>query len=123
MALDTSGVTAMQHNILSLTSNLLIARASVRLACFKARIVSLPRVVVRTLLFFVMYWLRFPVMFICNLVFMPMLLAFFFAWYAFPDKTNMVWGFGTASFLAFFVKWSYDFILVAISPEEVLRSL
>ena len=56
--------------------------------------------VVRTLLFFVMYWLRLPVMFLCNLVLIPMLLAFLFVWYASPDKANMVWGFGTASFLA-----------------------
>lgn len=78
---------------------------------------------VRLPLFLVMYWLRLPITFLCNLVSIPMLLAWLFAWYAFPDKTAMVWGFGIVSFLAFVIAWTYDFILMAISPQEMMMTL
>lgn len=79
--------------------------------------------IIRLPVFLVMYWLRLPVIFLCNLVSVPMLLAWLFAWYAFPDKTQMVWGFGTLSFVAFVIAWSYDFVLMAISPQEMQRLL
>ena len=78
---------------------------------------------VRLPLFLVMYWLRLPITFLCNLVSIPMLLAWLFAWYAFPDKTAMVWGFGIVSFLAFVIAWTYDFILMAISPQDMMMTL
>lgn len=78
---------------------------------------------VRLPLFLVMYWLRLPIIFLCNLVSIPMLLAWLFAWYAFPDKAAMVWGFGIVSFLAFVIAWTYDFILMAISPQEMMMTL
>jgi len=78
---------------------------------------------VRLPLFLVMYWLRLPIIFLCNLVSIPMLLAWLFAWYAFPDKTAMIWGFGIVSFLAFVIAWTYDFILMAISPQEMMMTL
>lgn len=78
---------------------------------------------VRLPLFLVMYWLRLPIIFLCNLVSIPMLLAWLFAWYAFPDKTAMVWGFGIVSFLAFVIAWTYDFILMAISPQDMMMTL
>jgi len=52
-----------------------------------------------------------------------MLFAWLFAWYAFPDKTTMVWGFGAISFLAFVIGWTYDFILMALSPQDMMRNL
>ncbi len=79
--------------------------------------------IIRLPVFLVMYWLRMPVIFLCNLISIPMLLAWLFAWYAFPDKTNMVWGFGTVSFLAFVVSWTYDFVLMAIAPQDMMRTL
>lgn len=79
--------------------------------------------VVRLPLFFVLYWLRLPVVFLCNIISIPMLLAWLFAWYAFPDKTAMVWSFGIISFLAFLIGWTYDFILMALSPQEMMRNL
>jgi prepilin signal peptidase PulO-like enzyme (type II secretory pathway) len=78
---------------------------------------------VRLPLFLIMYWLRLPVIFLCNLVSIPMLIAWMFALYAFPDKTAMVWGFGIASFSAFVVSWAYDFILMAISPQDMMMTL
>jgi hypothetical protein len=78
---------------------------------------------VRLPVFLVMYWLRLPIIFLCNLVSVPMLLAWLFAWYAFPDKTAMVWGFGIVSFVAFVIAWTYDFILMAISPQDMMRTL
>ena len=78
---------------------------------------------VRLLLFFVMYWLRLPIIFLCNLVSTPMLLAWLFTLYAFPEKSAMLWGFGIASFTAFVISWSYDFILMAISPQDMMMTL
>lgn len=78
---------------------------------------------VRLPLFLVMYWLRLPIIFLCNLVSIPMLLAWLFALYAFPEKSAMVWGFGIASFSAFVVAWAYDFILMAISPQDMMITL
>lgn len=79
--------------------------------------------VVRLPVFLIMYWLRLPIIFLCNIISFPMLLAWLFAWYAFPDKTAMVWGFATVSFLAFLIGWTYDFILMAISPQDMMRTL
>jgi len=79
--------------------------------------------VVRLPVFLVMYWLRLPVIFLCNLVSVPLLLVWLFAWYAFPDKPHMVWSFGIMSFLAFAIAWLYDFVLMAISPQDMFRSL
>lgn len=79
--------------------------------------------IIRLPVFLVMYWLRMPVVFLCNLVSVPMLLAWLFAWYAFPDKIQMVWGFGTLSFVAFVIAWSYDFVLMAISPQDMIDTL
>lgn len=79
--------------------------------------------IVRLPVFFIMYWLRLPVIFICNLVSIPMLLVWLFALYAFPDKHAMVYGFGIISFLAFLIAWTYDFILMAISPQDMMKSL
>lgn len=79
--------------------------------------------IVRLPVFLVLYWLRLPVIFLCNLVSIPMLIAWLFAWYAFPDKTAMVWGFGIISFCAFVIAWTYDFILMALSPQDMMRTL
>ena len=73
--------------------------------------------------FLVMYWLRLPVIFVCNLVSVPALLAWLFSLYAFPDKHEMVWGFAVISFTACVMAWVYDFVLLAISPQEMTRSL
>lgn len=78
---------------------------------------------VRLPLFLALYWLRLPVMMICNLVSIPTLAAFLFAWYAWPEKTHMVVGLGVVSFLAFVVLWTYDFVLMALSPQDLVKSL
>jgi hypothetical protein len=79
--------------------------------------------IVRLPVFLVMYWLRLPIIFVCNLVSLPMLLLWLFSLYAFPDKHVMVWGFGVISFTAFVMAWVYDFVLMAISPQDMIRSL
>ena len=79
--------------------------------------------VIRLPIFFLMYWLRLPVIFVCNLVSIPLLLACLFSWYAFPDKTAMHWGFGIVSLSAFIFAWAYDFVLMAISPQDMVKSL
>lgn len=78
---------------------------------------------VRWTIYLFLYWLRLPVTILCNIISIPMMLAWLFAWYAFPDKVSMVWGFGTISFLAFVISWAYDFVLMAISPQEIIRNL
>ena len=79
--------------------------------------------VVRLPVFLVMYWLRLPVIFLCNLISIPMLFAWLFSLWAFPDKHAMVWGFGIISFVTFALAWAYDFILMAIAPQEMVRML
>ncbi len=75
--------------------------------------------VIRYPLFVILYWLRFPVMLVCNLISIPLLFAWLFAWYAFPDKTPMIWGFGLASLGAFMITLWYDLILGFLSPTEL----
>lgn len=79
--------------------------------------------IIRVPLFLVLYWLRLPVMVVCNFVSIPALVAFLFAWYAFPERTNMVIAFGVVSFGAFAVLWIYDFVLMALSPQDTVRML
>jgi len=78
---------------------------------------------VRLPLFLALYWLRFPVAIVCRFFAMPVLLVFLFALYAFPEKKAMVASLGVASFLGFFGLWLYDLVLMALSPEEMVRTL
>lgn len=78
---------------------------------------------VRVPLFLMLYWLRVPVMLVCNLVAYPFMLAWLFTWFVYPDKTVMVWGFAALSFGAFVVTWLYDSLLMALSPNDVQRTL
>ena len=78
---------------------------------------------VRIPLFLVLYWLRLPVMMVCNLVSIPTLFAFLFSWYAFPDKTRMIVAFATVSFTAFVVLWAYDYVLMRLSPQDLVKML
>lgn len=78
---------------------------------------------IRLPLFLLLYWLRLPVILVCNLVSVPTLAAFLFAWYAWPDKTHMVAALGVVSFVAFVVLWTYDVVLMALSPHDLVRSL
>lgn len=58
----------------------------------KATLGSVLRVVwmlVRLPLFLVLYWLRLPVVLLCNFVGVPLLFLWLFAWYAFPE--NLRW--------------------------------
>jgi hypothetical protein len=79
--------------------------------------------VLRVPAFLLMYWLRLPILFVCNLVSLPMLLLWLFSLYAFPDKHVMVWGFGVISFVAFAFGWIYDWVLMAIAPQDMVRTL
>jgi hypothetical protein len=79
--------------------------------------------IVRVPLFLVLYWLRMPVMLVCNFISVPLLFAWLFAWYAFPEKTVMVWGFATLSLAAFVVMWLYDIVLMLLSPQEMFHTL
>jgi len=79
--------------------------------------------IVRFPLFLLMYWLRAPIILLCNLISTPMLFLWLFSLYAFPDQTTMVRAFAFASFAAFLLSWAYDFILAALSPEDMIRTL
>lgn len=79
--------------------------------------------IVRLPLFLVLYWLRLPIVFVCNLISIPAFIGWIIALYAFPDKTVMVWLFGLMSFTAFALSWFYDYVLIALSPQEIIRTL
>jgi hypothetical protein len=53
----------------------------------------------------------------------PLLFLWLFTWYAFPEKPQMVWTFAAASFIAFVVQWVYDFVLMALSPQDMIATL
>jgi hypothetical protein len=86
-------------------------------------ILSFVWLLVRLPVFLVLYWLRLPVMLVCNFISIPSLAAFLFSWYAFPDKTPMVVAFGVVSFLAFTLMYIYDLVLMALSPQDIVRTL
>ena len=79
--------------------------------------------IVRVPLFLVLYWLRAPVMLVCNMISFPLLLMWLFSWLVWPERTVMVWGFAAISFGAFVVIWLYDSLLMALSPDDVVRTL
>jgi hypothetical protein len=76
--------------------------------------------VVRLPLFLVLYWLRGPVVFLCNLVAGPAFLVFLFGLYFLPEHRAMVWGVGGMSFAAFAMRWAYDSLLMWLSPERLV---
>ena len=78
---------------------------------------------VRVPLFLVLYWLRIPVMLICNVISIPALFAFLFSWYAFPDKTRMIVALAAVSFTAFVILWAYDYVLMLLSPQDMMKTL
>ena len=77
-------------------------------------------------LFLVLYWLRLPIVGLCNLVSVPAFLAFlagFFFIDAASQHRPMVWAFGGFSFAAFALGWLYDSLLLALAPEGVVIGL
>jgi hypothetical protein len=100
----------------------------------RIKAVSLPRVslagvlaklwaVVRLPLFLVLYWLRGPVLFVCNLVSVFGFLTFLVGlWISSkePQYRSMVWGVGGMSFGAFAVRWAYDAMLMRLSPDTLI---
>jgi uncharacterized MAPEG superfamily protein len=75
---------------------------------------------VRLPLFLVLYWLRLPVTMVCNLISVPLLLAFLFGLlFALPEYRSMVWGVGCVSFVAFALHWAYDSLLMWLSPDNM----
>jgi hypothetical protein len=79
--------------------------------------------IVRLPVFLIMYWLRLPITWLCSTVSVLTLFGFLFAWYAFPEKTTMVWGLAGMSFATFLIVWTYDLILMALSPQEMMKTL
>lgn len=86
------------------------------------RVLSFVWMMLRLPLFLVMYWLRGLVILLCGAVSVPALLLWLFSLYAFPEKTYMTWGFGVISFGSFVLMWAYDYILTALSPQDMMRS-
>jgi len=78
------------------------------------------RLIVRWPVFLVFYWLRMPVLMVCNLLSVPTMLAFLFGLYAFPEHRAMVYAVGGVSFAAFAVHWAYDSLLIWLSPNDVI---
>ncbi|MET3135228.1 hypothetical protein AAKU55_005536 [Oxalobacteraceae bacterium GrIS 1.11] len=88
----------------------------------------LPRLLslLRLPLFLVLYWLRFPVLMVCNFVSIPALLAFLAGlWLSHhaPQYRPMVWGVGGLSFAAFVLRWAYDSLLMWLAPADFVLAL
>lgn len=79
--------------------------------------------VLQFVIFMAMYWVRWLVVGACSIISVVMLLAWLFALYAFPDKTNMVWAFGSVSLISFVIAWFYDFVLMKLSPTQMVDTL
>lgn len=77
-------------------------------------------------LFLVLYWLRLPIVGLCNLVSVPALLAFLAGFFFFGSDSphrHIVWVFGGVSFTAAALAWFYDSLLLALAPEGVVIGL
>lgn len=78
---------------------------------------------VRLPLFFIMYWLRLPVMFVCKIISVPSLFAWLIAMVVIPDRTSTIWGIAAISLTFFIIEWTYDYFLMMLSPQEMIRTL
>lgn len=78
--------------------------------------------VVRLPLFFVLYWLRLPVSLVCNFLSIGCMFGLIVAYFVAPVP-KMLWAFGITSFVAFVVMWTYDYVLMALSPQPMMSSL
>jgi hypothetical protein len=77
-------------------------------------------------LFLVLYWLRLPIVGLCNLVSVPALLAFLAGFFLIPSDApirGLVWFVGGVSLAAFALGWLYDSLLLALAPEGVVIGL
>ena len=77
-------------------------------------------------LFLVLYWLRLPIVAVCNLISRPALLAFMGGFFLIPAASphrHIVWVFGGVSLAAFALGWLYDSLLLALAPEGVVIGL
>ena len=80
--------------------------------------------IVRVPLFLVLYWLRAPVMFLCEIIWLPSLLIWIFLLFVWPEKNAVVvWGFAVISFSTCVLMWLYDSLLMALSPQDIVRTL
>jgi hypothetical protein len=87
------------------------------------KVVKILAMVVRMPIFFALYFLRAPVMMLCSMLYLPLFLLALFAWYAFPEKSQMWGGFGIISLLSFVLMYVYDLVLSWLSPHELVRTL
>lgn len=78
---------------------------------------------VRLPLFFVMYWLRLPVMAVCKVVSVGSLLGWLVALVVIPNDTHRVWGMAIISLSFFVIEWTYDYFLMMLSPQEMIKTL
>lgn len=82
--------------------------------------------VLRLPLFLVLYWLRLPIVGLCNLVSVPGFLCFLAGFFLVPSGApirGLVWFLGGVSLAAFVMAWLYDSLLLALAPEGVVIGL
>lgn len=79
--------------------------------------------IVRLPVFLAMYWLRTPIIFLLTRISAITLFCWLFSLYAFSEQHTMVRAFGFVSFGSFVLSYAYDFILAAIAPEDMMRTL
>lgn len=77
-------------------------------------------------LFLVLYWLRLPIVAVCNLTSGPAFMAFLAGLFlidAGSPHRPIVWFLGGVSFVAVSLGWLYDSLLLALAPEGVVIGL
>lgn len=82
--------------------------------------------VLRLPLFLVLYWLRLPIVGLCNLVSVPAFLGFLAGFFLIPSGApirGLVWFLGGVSLTAFVLAWLYDSLLMLLAPEGVVIGL
>lgn len=78
---------------------------------------------IRGVLFLILYWLRMPLHLLCNLLSVPFLFLFLFAYFFMLQRREVWMSFGVVSFGSFALMWGYDRLLIKLAPDDVMAVL
>jgi hypothetical protein len=78
---------------------------------------------VRIPIFLTLFWLRGPIILLCECISGTLFLAFIILLVVSPDRTGWLWALGGASFGVFVLAWAYDYLLMILSPHTMIRIL
>lgn len=89
----------------------------------RGRVAAIAIHTLRYALFLVLYWLRGIVRGLCAFVSVVGIFTGGLAWFAFPEANNMAGSLLAVSFVAFVIMWTYDRVLLWLSPVPMMDSL